>query len=189
MISMSLGGPLIGYSNATIPMPLTTLHYAQGLTNKTTAFGSLHTTSLLYGVFQTDIGINQSLYYNKVYRVGFTGNPVLNMAIDRWEKKFKLWPQLDVNAYWEIATGKSFLYAGLSNWFELANKTSPEIQQTKHWFCNPEIGFNYTRSKWNYVLEAKYLAASINNLPNVVEYRGFGGKGAVGIYLGFNRKF
>ena len=99
MISLSLGGPFIGYSGINIPMPLTTLHYAQGVTNKTTAFASLHTTSLLYGVFQTDLGICQSLYYNKSLRIGFSANPILNMAIDRWEKKFKLWPQLDLNAY------------------------------------------------------------------------------------------
>src|ERR1035437_5357458 len=132
VVSASLGGPLIGFAGTTIPVPLTSVMYAQGITNKTSVFGSVHPTSLLFGVFQTDIGICQGLYYNDSLRIGFSVNPALNLAFDKWEKQFKCWPQLDVNMYWNIKPNKSFLYAGVENWFELAKYKAYKETQQKH---------------------------------------------------------
>lgn len=189
VVSASLGGPLIGFNNTVIPVPLTTLMYAQGITNKTSVFGSVHTTSMLFGVFQTDIGVCQRLYYNDSLRIGISANPALNLAFDKWEQHFKCWPQLDLNMYWNIKPNKSFVYAGVENWFELSKyKAYGEIQQN-HWLVNPQIGYSYVRKKWNYNLELKYLVPYINNTPNVVDYKGINGKGAIGVYINFTRKF
>ena len=189
VVSASLGGPLIGFSGTVIPVPLTSVMYAQGITNKTSVFGSVHPTSLLFGVFQTDIGICQGLYYNDSLRIGFSVNPALNLAFDKWEKQFKCWPQLDVNMYWNIKPNKSFLYAGVENWFELAKYKAYGETQQKHWLINPQIGYSYVRKKWNYNLEIKYLVPNMANTPNVVDYKGIAGKGAIGVYINFTRKF
>lgn len=188
-VSAHLGGPLIGFSGTTIPVPFTTVHYAQGITDKTTAYGSIHTTSLLFGVFQTDIGACQQIYFNDSLRFGISVNPALNLAFDKWEKKFKCWPQLDINAYWEIKSKKSFVYGGIENWFELAKYKAHGVPQKNHWLIAPQIGYTYVRKKWNYAFETKFMAPNIINTPNVVEYRGIGGKGAIGMYISFTRKF
>ncbi|MBL4594071.1 MAG: hypothetical protein JKX68_09685, partial [Flavobacteriales bacterium] len=101
-VGAHLGGPLIGFTGTTIPMPFTSIMYAQGITEKTTVFGSIHITSLLFGVIQTDIGACHNLYYNDSSRIGLSVTPAINMAYDKWEGKFKLWPQVDVNMYWDI---------------------------------------------------------------------------------------
>jgi hypothetical protein len=189
VVSASLGGPLIGFAGTVIPVPLTTVMYAQGLSNKTSVFGSVHTTSMLFGVFQTDIGVCQRLYYNDSLRIGFSVNPALNLAYDKWEGHFKCWPQLDLNAYWDIKPKKSFVYAGVENWFELSKYKAYGETQQQHWLVNPQIGYNYVRKKWNYNFELKYLVPYINNLPNVVDYKGINHKGAIGVYINFTRKF
>ncbi len=188
-INASLGGALIGFAGTTIPIPLTTVTYAQGVADKTTAFGSVHTTSLLFGIFQTDIGVCHRLYYNDSLRFGISVNPVINLAFDKWEKKFKCWPQADINFYWEIKPKKSFFYAGVENWFELAQKKAHDQNQQTHWIFCPQIGYTYTRNKWNYNTEIKYIAPNISHTPNVVDYKGIGGKGAIGVYISFTRKF
>ncbi len=189
LITAHLGGPLIGFAETTIPIPFTSVMYAQGVSDKLTAFGSLHTTSLFFGVFQTDIGVCYKMYYNDKWKLGISAAPSLNIAFDKWESNLKIWPLLDVNAYWEITQKKSFFYAGVNNWFELANNKAHEQVQVNNWFINPQLGFNYVRKKWNYNIETKYLAPSIKNEPNVVDYRGINGYGALGIYLGFTRTF
>ena len=189
VVSASLGGPLIGFAGTVIPVPLTSVMYAQGITNKTSVFGSVHATSMLFGVFQTDIGICQSIYYNDSLRIGFSVNPAINLAYDKWEGHLKCWPELDLNMYWNIKPKKSFFYAGVENWFELSKYKAYSQTQQNHWLVNPQAGYSYVRKKWNYNIELKYLVPYINNTPNVVDYKGIGGKGAIGIYLNFTRKF
>jgi hypothetical protein len=188
-VNAHLGGPLIGFAGTTIPIPFTSLTYAQGLRKNTTVYGSVHTTSLMFGVFQTDIGACQNLYYNDSLKLGFSASPALNLAFDKWEKNFRCWPQLDVNAYWELKAKKSFVYAGVENWFELSSYKAHQQKQQTHVLINPQIGFTYCRTKWNYNTELKYLAPGKVNTPNIVDYKGIGGKGAIGFYLSVSRKF
>jgi len=188
LLGFSAGGPLFKYSETTIPMPLSSFFYARGFTDRTSGFASLHTTSLLYGVFQTDIGVCHQLYRNDERRIGVTANPVLNLAIDRWERHLKVWPQVDMNAYWELKSKESFLYVGFSNWFELsAYKEVNDEKEFRHWIINPHLGFQYKRNQWVFIIESKFLAPHVNNTSNVVEYTGMLDRGALGIYLGVNR--
>jgi len=186
VISANIGGPLFAYDNLTIPVPLTSLMYAQGITDNTSVFGSIHTTSLLFGVAQTDIGVCQEIYYNDSLRLGVSVNPALNIAQEFWPATsggFKCWPQLDVNAYWEFKPHKSFVYAGIENWFELAQQRPDGETQSTHWIYCPQIGYTYVRRKLNYDIELKFIAPNLNNLPNVVDYFGIGGKGALAPYI------
>jgi len=188
-IGAHLGGPLIGFAGTTIPIPFTSIIYAQGVSEKTTVFGSIHTTSLLFGVIQTDIGACYNIYYNDSVRIGFSVTPAINMAYDKWEGNFKLWPQVDVNMYWDIKPKKSFVYLGVDNWFELSDKKAHDQDQTNRWIINPQIGYTNVRKKWNHNIEIKYLVPYKDNEPGVVDYKGINGKGAVGIYVSFTRKF
>ena len=148
-VSANLGGPLFGFAGITIPMPLSSLSYAQGFSDKVTMFGGLHTTALIYGVIQTDIGACINVYHPDSSQFGLSVNPVVNMAYDKWEGNFKLWPEVDINAYWEFNPKKSFAYLGVSNWFELASKRAHEESQENRWLINPYLGYTYVRRKWN----------------------------------------
>lgn len=186
-LNASLGGPLIGFANTTIPIPFTTIVYGYGLKQNFTLFGSIHTTSLLFGVFQTDVGCVTSLYKNDSMGIGFTASPIINFAIDKWDGNKKVWPQLDINFYKEFK--KNRFYIGMANWFELSStKAHAETQQT-HWLLNPHVGYSFCQPKWIFNLELKILAPTIDRLPNVVDYKGFGNKGATGIYFSVTRKF
>ncbi|MFN8115746.1 MAG: hypothetical protein U0W65_06500 [Bacteroidia bacterium] len=188
-ISANLGGPLIHFGNAVTPIPFTSFMYGRGITNSTTAFASVHTTAMLYGNFQTDIGVCQRLYKHDSLGFGLTINPAVNMVYDKWNKNFRTWPQLDVNIYKDILKNKAFVYIGLTNWFELSAKKAHSETQKNHALINPHIGMTYNTKKWGYTLECKFLQMNKNNKPNVVDYVGIQQKGAVGIYLNFSRRF
>lgn len=188
-IAASFGGPLIHFGKAVTPIPFTSIMYGRGITKSTTAFGSLHLTSLVFGNFQTDIGVCQQLYKNDSLKFGITINPAINMVYDKWNKNFRAWPQLDFNIYKNILKQKAFIYVGLTNWFELASTKAHNEKQTNHILINPHIGITYNTKKWGYTLEGKFLQINKNNKPNVVDYVGIQQHGAVGIFLNFNRRF
>ncbi len=188
-VAANLGGPMIGFAGTTIPLPLSAFSYAQGVNEDVTVFGGLHSTALLYGVIQTDIGVCYNLYHPDSSRLGVSVNPVLNFAYDTWEGNSRLWPEIDVNVYWEFNTDKSFVYAGASNWFELSSEGTHEQELSNRWLINPHLGYTYVRDKWNYNIETKWLVPNIDNRPNVVDYRGINGSGAIGLYFTFTRKF
>jgi hypothetical protein len=187
-IGANLGGPLIQFAGAPIPIPYTSAFYAKGLNNKTSVFGSVHLTALAFGVFQTDIGICQQVYHSSKMDWGIGVNPALNIAIDRWEWNTKIWPQLDINVYKNWGT-KRMLYLGVNNWFEPSAKRAHNETQAKHWYLNPHIGFMYNRGKYSYGVETKWVAPGVTNVPNVVDYIGVNQQGALGVYFQFLRKF
>lgn len=188
-LSVNLGGALIHYGKAVTPLPLTSLMYGRGLCKSTTAFGSVHLTSALFGNFQTDLGLCQRLYKNDSLRFGITLNPAINMVYDKWEKNFRAWPQLDINVYKDMMHQKGFVYLGLTNWFELTSTRAHGEPQHTHLLVNPHVGFTYNPKKWSYSIECKFLAMNRKNVPNVVDYVGIKQHGAVGLYLNVMRKF
>jgi hypothetical protein len=187
-VGANLGGPLITFAGAPIPIPYTSAFYARGLNNKTTAFGSVHLTALAFGVFQTDLGICRELYANQKLQLGISVNPAMQIAIDRWEGSAKFWPQLDINVYKNWGS-KKMLYAGINNWFEPSTQRAHNEAQNKQWYVNPHIGFLYSPRKWSYGIETKWVAPGVSNTPNVVDYIGINQKGAVGVYFQLIRRF
>ncbi len=188
IVGANLGGPLIKFGDLPITIPYTSAFYAKGINDKTSAFGSLHLTSLAFGVFQTDIGVCRELYYNEKLKLGFSVNPAINFALDRWEWKAKVWPQLDLNIYKEFGSNK-LVYFGVSNWFELSNKRAHGEDQVKNWYLSPQFGYQYSPKKWTYGIETKWVAPGVSNQPNIVDYMGPNHKGAIGVYFQLVRKF
>jgi hypothetical protein len=187
-VSLSLGGPLIEYSSLAIPMPFVTAAYGYGIDSTLTAFGAVNITSALYGNIQVELGATKKLLKQKGKLPAISINPVINF-IYRNQRVSRLFPQLDVNAYWDYNRGRNFFYAGLSNWFEFKNEKAHGEEQTNHWIVSPVIGETFVRRKWNYTIEAKVLAPGISN-RSVAEYKTpFGSHGAFGIYFGITRKF
>lgn len=186
--SFSFGGPLIAFAGMSIPMPFSTLAYGYGLNDKVTAYGSLHTTSLLFGNIQSDLGATIKLFEKEKF--GISASPALQIATSlNHGKSFRVWPSAEANVYYSPGSKPSYLYAGAASWFELAASRANGEVQPRHYIPQVQLGYTIVKTKLQHQFELRYLGLGIPNLPNVVEYKGIGGKGAVGIYYSINRKF
>lgn len=189
-IGADLGGPLIGFSGMTIPVPLTNLNAGYGFTEKTTGFAGLHTTALAYGTMQMDVGAAHGFRMPAGFVPGFSGSAAANFMVGLRGGGARLFPQLDVNAFWEYGSGRrNLVYLGLSNWFELAQSRAHQEDQPFHWLPSLQLGHTFVGSKWDFTLEFKQVAFNQDKRNIVVDYKGPGNSGASGLYFGVRRKF
>jgi hypothetical protein len=188
-VSFSFGGEFIKYSGAPIPIPFTTLAYGYGVTDKITAYGSLHSTSLLFGNLQSDIGATLKIF-EKENKFGISASPALQIAYNiRNTTGFRIWPSADLNTYVHFKEKPSYMYAGVNSWFEFSKYKAHEQAQERHVIPNLHIGYMIVKTKWQHQFEFSYLGVGIPNTPGVVEYIGVSGKGALGLYYSLMRKF
>ena len=188
-VSFSFGGPLIKFSGAFTPLPFTTFCYGYGLTDKITGYASLHSTSLLFGNLQTDLGATFKLY-EKENIFGVSASPALQIAYSIGNAgSFKLWPSADINAYYHANKKPSYVYAGINSWFELSRTRAYEQPQQRHAIPNIHVGYTIVKTKWQHQFELGYLGIGIPIYPGVVDYIGISGKGTLAIYYSLVRKF
>ncbi|MGL5892965.1 MAG: hypothetical protein ACRC3B_23950, partial [Bacteroidia bacterium] len=107
-VSASLGGPVIGFAGAVLPVPFTSLGYGYGLSNNITAYANLHTTSLMFGNIQTDFGICGRIWAASDERLQVTGNASFNFAANMQGASARLWPQADLNLSYNLGKSRSF---------------------------------------------------------------------------------
>jgi hypothetical protein len=189
-IGANFGGPLVGFGGATIPIPFTSLVGGYGINDNLTAFGSLHTTALAFGVIQSDLGVLYGFAKPNGWVPGLSASGVANVFVDTWEGNARVLPQLDVNAYWTYGKqNRNFFYTGISNWLELNNYRAHGERQEHTLLFNLQVGHTFVGRKWDFNTEFKYLAPNIERGNIVVDYKGFGQRGAAGIYLGVIRRF
>jgi hypothetical protein len=214
----NLGGPLIKFGGAVIPVPFTTISYARASTDNLTWFTALHTTSALFNNFQSEIGFCYNLIPQKKVKMfgdsvlfGLSINPVANVGLhingerdiittkytvnnprSTFFSNLKLWPQLDVNAYFSYGKNKkNFFYIGLCNWFEL---NSPymynPIKNPNFVYFSPQLGNTWNDKKgiFSATVELKYLAPNVSNQNKVVDYVRPGRNGAIGVFIGITKK-
>lgn len=187
--NISLGGPLIKYDKTTIPIPFVTATYGYGFDSLLTGFVSVNITSALYSNVQLELGVVKQLSKQQKAIPAISITPVFNFIYhDRNTKK--IYPQLDINAYWEYGRFKNFIYVGVDNWFELSQKRAYEIKQKNHWFFSPMIGHTLVRNKYCINIEAKIIAPNLSNRKLVIDYQTpLKHNGALGVYIGYTRKF
>lgn len=187
---VSLGGPLIKYGGATIPIPFVTATYGRGISDNLTAFGGLNLTSLAYGTFHTEFGVVRSFLKPQGIRPGLSVTPAATFAMDFYQFHPKLWPRVEVNAYWNYRQKGNYFYLGANNWFELAGRRAFDVKQPYNWLLTIQAGHVFENPKMNYLIELKYNAINANNQKLVVDYAGrMGNTGALGVYFGVVKKF
>jgi hypothetical protein len=188
-VNASFGGPLIRFAGVVIPIPFTSAGYAHGVGNRVSLYGNLHTTSLLFGNIQTDIG-SVFLIHEKPGIWGVTASPAIQMA---WSARsmsgFRLWPSADLNLFVHPQARSSFFYAGANAWMEPGARRAHDEPRPKMFVPNLHTGYMWIGTNWNHQLEARWLGVGIPNLPGVTGYVGVGGKGALGIFYGITRVF
>ena len=187
--SFSFGGPLIKFSGAPIPVPFSSLGFGRGLTDNTTLYGNLHTTSALFGNVQADLGATLNIY-KKETKFGITASPALQLAYNaRNRTGFRIWPSADINTYFHLNAKPSYFYAGINSWLETSRLKAHNETQQRHLIPNIQIGYVIVKIKWQHQFECKYLGIGVPNLPGVIDFIGISGKGTLGIYYSLVRKF
>lgn len=190
-IAVSLGGPMAKVPGiGTIPVPFTNLSYSRGWKHDITLTGSLYPTAALFGTYQFDLGLNYG--FIKQENWGMSSTLLFNNAFDQWQGNYKIWPNLDLNGYYELKKeSRSYLfYGGLNNWFELSTRGAHNRDQNVHWILSPQVGIQLIKQKWSYLFEYKLIGPNLNNQNFVVTYSSILPRtGANGLYFGISRKF
>jgi hypothetical protein len=185
----SLGGPLFTFSDMTIPMPLSSLAVGYGIADKTTIFGGLHTTALAFKDIQLDLGAVHELLAQDKFIPAISVAPVANVITAMRDGAFRIWPEVDLNFYWDYISNGNLIYVTSGNWFELSGTRADDAEQTNHWLMNFGLGHIFSSEHWQYTTVFKYIAAGLANEPSPVEYHGLSGNGTFGVYLALTRKF
>ncbi len=185
-LSAGVGGPFFDYGGTTIPMPLSAVTAGYGLRGDLTVFAGLHTTELAYGTGHMDLGAVKELMRPVHHRPGVSVTPALNFLLDRWERRFRFYPALDVNAYWPVLQSDLF-YVGTSHWFEPATIRAHNETQTSHWIPTLHSGYTAHHGKMRYNVEMKYIAPWHSNEDVVVDYLSPTQTGALGLYFTVGR--
>jgi hypothetical protein len=189
-IGLSLGGPVIKFAGAAIPIPMTSLSYARGITGSLTAFGGVALTDLAFGNAHIDLGVTKGLLSPSGWRPGVSISPSLHY-ITQWKTgDARLYPVLDANAYWNVTAKNNTAYVGLSNWFELTALRPHGELQKDIWIPSTQFGYIFNgRGNMRYTLEGRYMAWFNDNVKLVPDYVSPTSTGALGIYFGINKGF
>ena len=184
-VSFNLGGALIDYEGATIPVPLTSFTYGYGLKDKLTLFTSFHTTSLLFNNFQMELGALKQIKEQNIWLPAISSTLVFNYVTELQQGNAKLWPQLDANAFWNVKNEKHQIYLGSSLWIDFNM-----MDDNGFGIINPHIGYTYKMKSWDIGTEFKLLAPGFDNSKAFVPYKSLlGDRGATGIYLNLSKRF
>lgn len=179
---------------APMPVPMSSVTYGRGLSKRISSIASVHITSAIYKNIQLElgglVGIRSYQKYTNKYLPGVSASVLLNAATSLRGGTNKVWPQVDVNAYWKVWTREDLFYVGLSNWFELQNLRAHEQAQPNVWLPSPQIGYRYGFGRYSANVELKFIAPNLRNDAVVMDYLSpTGNTGALGLYLGVTRKF
>lgn len=188
-ITASIGGPLIEFSGAVIPVPLTSINMGHGLGHTTTLNTALHTTSLIFGVTHIEASVTQLLYFDEAHRFGFSTTPGFYLMTEFKKETSKFYPMLDVNFYVFQKNKNNFAYYSLQQMFELSSTKAFDQKQESRYIPTFAAGYTFSRKKMNYTYEVKYISFFRSNENIVVDYISPGIKGALGIQFGVTRKF
>ena len=183
-LSFHMGGSLIDYSGLTIPVPLTSITYGNGLKENLTLYGSLHTTSLLFNNLHLEVGGLTKIKHQENWIPAISSALTLNYVSELTLGNTKLWPQMDANFYWNFKEQKHRLYVGCSAWID------PNLLNDNIGVIHPHLGYNRRIGKWQLGAELKFLASGYNNSKTFVPYKSLlGDYGATGFYLNITKPF
>lgn len=185
-----LGGPVIEFGGGVLPTPITTVEVGYGLKKNLTVYGALHTTAILFGTGQVDLGATYQLVEQNEFIPNVSVSPGFNFAFSPSSHVANFWPTLDANAFWHHGERKNYVYVGINTYYELASTRALGQTQQYHVLLNPQIGYVFRQKehKWELFTEFKFLAPYVNNQSAFLPYKSLLGKnGATGFYLGFRK--
>ncbi|MCP4873740.1 MAG: hypothetical protein GY898_34060 [Proteobacteria bacterium] len=186
-IHASIGGPIAGIGSDRTPIPLTTLTYKVGVTDRTDVFVGWHVleTFVNGGNAYFDIGASYYLLDQKKARPGlsaaFTVSPLIN--------KKSGWASFDlqITASWTFdPLERTLLYVGFHNYFVPVRRTIDD-RPTPVYTFSPYLGGQVRvgkKRRLGLALEVKWHRPYASTKDAVVGYVGPGNLGALGFLTG-----
>lgn len=189
-VGANMGGPVIDFAGAPIPVPITAIEVGYGLDSTKTIHGGLHTTAMLFGNFQIDAGFTYQFLHQKKYVPNVSGCVGFNTIYDFDDKSGKFWPTLDLNAFWNYGQRRNYFYVGFNNYFDFTSTLESGQEQTNNIVFSPQLGhvLKGNNRSWELTTEIKILAPYRRNDYAFVPYKSITGNfGALGFYIGFRK--
>ena len=181
-MQLSMGGPISKDLPTPVPfiVPITTVGYAHGVTERTSVHGAVHPTGLAaFGIFAMDVGATTLLMEADGARprlmldgdlVFATGNNAPGEPIGGT----RLFPNADLIAAWDL--GPHAVYGG----FNQLIQPFPVFR----YHVTPQLGALLSTGRVDFQFEYKWMAPTSNNLITAAEFVGPVGLGASSIQLG-----
>lgn len=187
-VSAHFGGPVIKFAGAPVPLPLTSLSYAHGVSESFTAFGGVGLTAAAFGNLHLDVGGTQGILKPKGFRPGVSASVDFHIIANKSNLFFM--PQLDLNTYWLVGKHNSLAYFCINNNFDpSATRSSGEPQTTK-WLPSAVLGYTFrNKTTWQYTLETRYIAPFTDNVNLVPDFVSPTTTGALGLYFAVQKRF
>ncbi|BDS11341.1 hypothetical protein [Aureispira anguillae] len=189
-VGVDLGGPIIDFSTAKIPVPFSSLTFGYGIDSNVTVFGAAHITSAIFGTIQWDMGVvGEVLHPQKGYIPGLSIGASSQMMVDVFKGNFRMYPVLDVNLYWEyLPKHQHYFYFNWGSWFDLWERAHGQVN-TNLYYPSFSLGHTFENKKMRYTIEGKYIAPTISNMGTPLHFNGIDGRGSWGVYVSIYRKF
>lgn len=187
-VSLCAGGPFTKVGDIYIPLPLASLGYNYGVTEKLDVEAGTNLLALLYGIVHIDAGVNWRPLRPCGFVPGLAVSPKVFMMTDFSPGGARGYPDIGLTAFWETAPYR-FAYAGLENLFELSGTRQDGNEQRHHWLIAPYAGISLGNRAWQFQLEARLYTPNLRNDLHTVKNLGLGDRGIFGIFLGASRSF
>ena len=182
-----VGGPMVTISQVRTPIPLTSFTYGYGISGRAATWGSLHTTSLLFGLAHLEGGIQWQLtdpYKFTTWGVGASasGQLVHDFAYNITSG----WPVLSINAYKYLDRG-GLMYFASENWIDVFSEPVNSYVAVNNITPALQIGYLSEKTDYQWQFAFSYIAPFNRNDDLVVNYYNpISRYGALGIYAGIN---
>lgn len=188
MVTSSLGGPFVQYGSAPIPLPITSVGYAHGVTDQTSVHGALYLTNLVaFGVPGFDIGAAHEILPAAGARPRLMLDGTLysffgDTAAGDPPAAFRLFADISVIVSWDLGKAQHHVYLGVDNFFQ----PFPSFR----YYPTPLIGAELKAGRQVGILaEVKYMAFWKDTLPLQPVWYGIDHHGAISVQLGVNVHF
>ena len=181
-ITASFGGPISADlpTPVALPVPITTVGYAHGLTDHTAIHAAIHPTGLAtFGVFAMDAGVTGRLtdHDGAIPRIMIDGDLILatgGVPDTTAARGTRLFADLQAIASWDL--GQHTLYGGMDQFLQPF--------PTPNYHVSPLVGGVLGIGRVDLQLEYMWLVANVDNALLAAEFIGPFGQGASSVKLG-----
>jgi len=188
-LGLGVGGPLFTNLGAPIPMPMLSVDYAYGITDRLTAGAAVHVTPIIFNL----CGMGEVFAtYGLMTQSGLI--PAISVGVDTlllsdFSTSFFAFPQVNAIASWRLNSVLS-LYAGADVIVNFYPKTAGlpmdgEIAPGVPVGLLPSfpLGVQLSFGRFQLSAEARLIQPFSVSKYLIVHYVGLGGYGAVGVYV------
>lgn len=182
-VGLDYGGPLVNDG----VVPLLSAHGAYGISDKLSAFGGVHVSTLGFQGLQLDLGVNYGVSKQDGLIPGVSFNGVLNPVIALRDGQTRIYPEFTPNAYWEL--GKShMLHIGYTNWLDLY---AVDTDLRKGLLLHPSLNIGYRATIGHFILATEFKWLSFNQALKIPQatINTIGSNGGYGLYFSASYRF